>query len=245
MSENSPSLPNSPEARTAEGALKPTGPLAETITATTTESDPATTKPEAKPDDKGPILGGADEPKLGPDGKPIEAKKEDAPKAGAPEKYEEFKVPDGFTLDETVAKEAGDLFKGMNLNQSQAQSLVDFYAAKAADAAKAPYDAWAKTQDDWKAAIKADPEIGGKLDQVKASVGKLYDALGDPKLVSEFKEAMEFTGAGNNPAFVKALYKLSQKLTEGGPVLGRGPVEVRSPSGAAPSIAGAMFPNLK
>lgn len=202
--------------------------------------------PEPKLDDKGqPILGGKDEPKLGPDGKPIEAKKPVEDKPGAPEKYEAYKVPDGFTLDEKVKSEADAIFKGLNLNQTQAQSLVDFYTTKVNEAASAPYEAWKTTQDEWKAAIKADPEIGGKLDAVKASVGKLYDALGDPKLVADFKEAMEFTGAGNNPAFVKALYKLSQQLTEGGPVRGRGPVEVRSPTGQAPSTAQAMYPNLK
>ena len=186
----------------------------------------------------GPILGGKDEaPKAEGDKKPDAL-------AGAPEKYEPFKVPEGFTLDETVAKEAGDLFKGMNLTQDQAQQLVDFYTAKTEAAAKAPYEAWTTIQEQWKSEIKADPEIGGKLDQVKASVGKLYDALGDPKLVAGFKEAMEFTGAGNNPAFVKALYKLSQMVTEGGAVRGRGPVEVKSPGGAPASAAKAIYPNL-
>lgn len=233
MSEQSPST--SPSTSSAVPPVTDTS-TATTTTTTSTPTDQGTTPTETKPTD-GPILGGKDE------AKPEGDKKPDA-SAGAPEKYDSFKVPDGFTLDETVAKEAGDLFKGMNLNQAQAQQLVDFYTSKTSEAAAAPYQAWADTQDAWKAEIKADPEIGGKLDQVKASVGKLYDALGDPKLVSGFKEAMEFTGAGNNPAFVKALYKLSQMVTEGGAVRGRGPVEVKQPNGGPASAAKAIYPNL-
>lgn len=239
MSENSSStpLPNDPAARTPEGELKaPTAVLGtdpKTPTEPSEKPDPATTKTG---DDGKPVLGGKDDKT---------EKKETEAAAGAPEKYEDFKVPEGFELNEEVATEAGALFKELGLNQAQAQKAVDFYTAKTVEAAKAPYEAWNATQNEWKEAIRKDPEIGGKLDEVKASVGKLYDALGDPKLVSDFKEAMEFTGAGNNPAFVKALWKLSQKFTEGGPVRGHGPVEVRSPTGAAPSIANAMFPNLK
>ena len=53
-------------------------------------------------------------------------------KAGAPEKYEAFKVPDGVQVDEAALKEFEPMARGLNLSQEQAQQLVDFYAAKQA-----------------------------------------------------------------------------------------------------------------
>src|SRR5215471_16234978 len=53
---------------------------------------------------------------------------------GAPETYEAFTVPDGFELNDDVQKQAGDLFKGMNLSQGDAQKLVDFYSSRTLEA---------------------------------------------------------------------------------------------------------------
>lgn len=164
-------------------------------------------------------------------------------KTGAPERYEDFTVPDGFELDKDTAKEAGDLFKTMNLNQSQAQQLVNFYVAKSEAAAKAPYELWHNTQEAWRNEIKADPEIGGKLDQVKSTIAKAIDGLGDAKLASGFREAMDYTGAGNNPAFIRAFYRLAQKVTEGTHVPAGGPTQV-NPPGSRPSAARALYPDL-
>ncbi len=167
------------------------------------------------------------------------------PKAGAPEAYADFTVPEGFTLDEAVATEAGALFKGMNLTQPQAQSLVDFYVSKTAAAAQAPYDAYASMREGWRSEIKADPVIGGKLDQVKADVARAIDGLGDAKLATDFRAAMDLTGAGDHPAFIRAFHKLAQKVIEGGHVSGRGPAPVQSPTGSARSAAHALYPDLK
>ncbi len=167
------------------------------------------------------------------------------PAEGAPEKYADFTVPEGFTLDEAVATEAGALFKGMNLTQPQAQSLVDFYVSKTAAAAQAPYDAYASMREGWRSEIKADPVIGGKLDQVKADVARAIDGLGDAKLATDFRAAMDLTGAGDHPAFIRAFHKLAQKVIEGGHVSGRGPAPVQSPTGSARSAAHALYPDLK
>ena len=167
--------------------------------------------------------------------------------AGAPEKYEDFKVPEGFTLDEDVAKNATTLFKELNLNQSNAQKLVDFYVKETKEAFDAPFNAYVDTRQAWRDEINADPNIGGtRLNGVKASIGRLIDSFGDSKLVEAFRDAMDYTGAGDNPAVVRALYALSQKLTEGGPVRGTGPSSEgqRPPGLDRPSAAQAMYPNL-
>ena len=158
---------------------------------------------------------------------------------GAPEKYEPFTAPEGFEIDETVIGEASGLFKELGLPQAAAQKLVDFYAKQSLDAAEAPIKFYKDMQDKWITEIKADPEIGGKLDNVRATVGRAIDGLGDPKLAADFRAAMDLTGAGNNPAFIRAFYKLAQKVTEGAHVGGqpRGPEKPRS-------AAQAIYPNL-
>jgi hypothetical protein len=163
----------------------------------------------------------------------------------APDKYADFTAPEGFELDAPTMEKASAIFKELNLPQAGAQKLVDFYAQNVQEALNAPYRFWQDTQEQWVSQIKADPEIGGKLDQVKASIGRMYDSFGDPKLVADFKEALNFTGAGNNLAFVKGLYKIAQLATEGRPVRGGNPVEVKADGTTGrPSIAQAMFPKL-
>ncbi len=171
-------------------------------------------------------------------------KEEPKPAAGAPEKYEDFKVPEGYELDAEVAKEAGDLFKGLGLSQEGAQKLVDFYTAKTSEALEAPFKFWAETQEKWINEVKSS-ELGSKLQEVKTTISKAIDGLGDPRLAKEFREAMDYTGAGNNLAFIRAFYKLASQVTEASHVPGAGP----SPTGQArpgevPSAAKAMYPNL-
>ena len=214
-----------PPAQTPTGEIVNQG--ATTPPTLTPPTSTPTTTPETKPDDNVALLN----------------RKDEAP-AGAPEAYAEFKVPEGFTLDAEVAKEASTIFKGMNLNQTQAQSLVDFYVAKTQEAAQQPYKVYEDTRKGWQAEVMANPEIGGKLNQVKATIGSALDGIGDSKLTETFKEVMNFTGAGDHPAFIQVFYKLAQMVTEGKPVSAGGPVGVRQPGTGQRSIAQAMYPNL-
>lgn len=192
-----------------------------------------------------------------PEPKTEEPKAEAEPKAkasvlnekalqGAPEKYEDFKVPEDFELVPEVMAKATPIFKELGLSQAGAQKLVDLYAEQGREAAEAPYKVWADTQEKWVNEIKADPELGSKLPEVRATVSKALDALGDVKMANEFKAAMDYTGAGNHPAFIRAFYRLAQMVTEGGHVAGKGPSPAgqRGPGAAPESAAKAMYPNL-
>lgn len=217
------------------GTLIDQSPPPDSSTSKTTEQE--TDKFKEKTEDK------SEKTLLNQDEKKDGEKKEEA-KPGAPEKYE-FKAPEGFTLDEKAVEDASKVFKELGLPQEGAQKLIDLYIAKSNEAAQAPYDLWKETQENWVKEIKADPEIGGKLDQVRSTTAKAIDSLG-PKLAEQFREAMEFTGAGNNPAFVKAFYNLAQRVTEGGHVSGSGPTkQSQSTTGnAVPSAAEAIYPHL-
>jgi hypothetical protein len=167
---------------------------------------------------------------------------------GAPEQYEDFKVPDGFTLDKDIAGEVGALFKEGNLSQAYAQKLVDFYVAKTTESHNQPYEQYQDTRQTWRNEINADPDIGGaKLNGVMVSISKLIDSFGDAKVADAFREAMDYTGAGDNPGVVKGLYALAKRLTEGGPVRGSNPSldGMRRPGEGRPSAAQAIYPNLK
>lgn len=211
-----PPLPNDPASRTPDGTIKD-------ASTSTPESTTTPTTPEPK---------AGDPPK--------------APEAGVvPEKYE-FKAPEGYTLSDDLVNEITPIFKAAKIDAATAQTLMDFHAKQILAATKAPQDAVVAMREGWRTELKADAEIGSKLDEVKATIGKGIANL-PAELQTSFKQAMDLTGAGDHPAFVKAFYKLSQMLNEGTSVTGGGPSphgQVAPGKDARPSLAQAMYPNL-
>lgn len=180
--------------------------------------------------------------------------KPEAP-VGAPEKYADFTLPDGVKLADESLSKAQELFKGLNLPQVGAQSLVDFYVSEMQRVAEAPGKAFEEMTSNWIASAKADPEIGNKLPTVKTNIGKAYDVLINAipekaaetrTLINDFKSAMDITGVGNHPAFIKVLNRLAERIIEPGHVVGGGPsTHGQSTNGTAqrPSVAQSMYPN--
>ena len=164
--------------------------------------------------------------KLDAEGKPIPKPVE----GKAPAEYAEFKVPEGTTLDEATATEFKAMAKELDLTQEQAQKLLDFGGGKLRALAEGPYKAWSEMQTKWQAEVKADPEIGGtKLEQsVKdASLvfvpGESNPFVGSEAEAKSLKEALNATGAGNNPAIVKMFVRMGRMLAEPGSLTGKPP----------------------
>lgn len=203
----------------------------ESLAAITAKPEPDA-KPEpakdAKPDDAKTLLN----------------KKDEDAKPGAPEKYEDYKVPEGFELDKDVLASANGLFKELGISQEGAQKLMDLYMKETQKASEAPVNYWKQMREGWVKEITADKDIGPKIKEVRGTIGKVLTDLGP--LEAGFREAMDLTGAGDHPAFVRAMYKWAQMLTEGGHVAGKGPSELgqRSPNAPGGPGAHAMFPNL-
>ncbi len=177
---------------------------------------------------------------------PPESKAEPKPTPGAPEAYTDFTLPDGVKLEGETLKSAQELFKALNLPQDGAQKLVDFHLGQIRAATEASSKAYEDMRADWQAKSKADSEIGPHMAKIKENVGRLYDAIGDAKLVGEFKQIMDLTGAGDNPAFIKVLNKLSSFVTEGRHVTGTQPSkfgQTAPGTGERPSTAHALYPN--
>lgn len=164
---------------------------------------------------------------------------------GAPEKYVDFKLPDGFTADKEMMGAAGELFKKMNISQDGAQQLVDLYAKNLQAAQEAPFKAYIDMKQGWTDEVNTkygkDIAEGGKH---FTAVGGLLEKLGDAE--KPFREAMDVTGVGSHPAFVAAFIKLAEMLGSGTHVKGNGP----SPLGQSPgaqqqrSLAQSMYPHL-
>ncbi len=233
-------LANAPEARTETGEIKDVSTQTSTSQATTDQTT-QTTSNDGDGKAKEASTTKADGTTL------LTQKEGEAKPEGAPEAYTEFKLPEGIKLEGPQLEEATKLFKELGLPQAAAQSLVDYHAAQMKAITDATTSTMTQMRSDWQAAVKADPEIGSKLPQVKVEVSRALDSLGDPALVTAFKSAMDLTGVGDNPAFIKAFYKMAQAVNEGKHVAGANP----SPHGQtqtgrkdAPSAAAALYPNL-
>ena len=125
--------------------------------------------------------------------------------------YGDFKLPEGVTVDPESLKPATELFAETGLSQEQAQKFIDLAMARESAAAHRGVQAFVDLQNQWVSEIKADPDIGGdRLKASLASAGRAIDRLNVPGL----REALNFTGAGNHPAVVKAFVRLGQMISE-------------------------------
>ena len=129
----------------------------------------------------------------------------------APTGYGEFKLPEGVSLDAEQLKPATELFAETGLSQEQAQKFIDLAMARESAAQHRGVQAFVDLQNQWVSEIKADPDIGG--DRLKASLASAARAI-DRLNIPGLREALNFTGAGNHPAVVKAFVRLGQMISE-------------------------------
>ncbi len=159
------------------------------------------------------------------------------PEPSARPNYGDFAFPKGATVDPEALKAASTLFADSGLSQEQAQKFVDLAVSREKAQAEAGLRAFVDLQTKWVSEIKADPEIGGdRLQATIASAARAIDRLAVPGL----REALDLTGAGNNPAIVRAFARIGQLISEDRfrPGNGAPPAAAKSPAeviyGAAP-----------
>lgn len=166
--------------------------------------------------------------------KPEEAKP--AAEGAAPEKYE-LKLPEGVTLDPERQAQFEGIAREYGLTNEKAQRLLDQHLQEIQNVSRGLYDKWNETQKMWKNEITNDKEIGGaNFKQSKAHVARFINSLPEP-MRQPFREALNFTGAGNNPAVFRALRAAGQRYAEGTPVKGS-PMTATAPK----SAASVMYP---
>lgn len=191
-------------------------------------ADPALVMPDS-------LLGEKPEAAEKPEG---EKKPEEPTKPEEPIKYEPFKLPDGMTVDEAKLGEFSEIAAAARIPQDVAQKLVDLYSSELKATSEAPMRAWTELQNTWRDAVKNDPEIGGRnLDKnLAATKVGLKNLLGDD--AGKFFEALNITGAGNNPDIVRGLFKAASPHAPASPVAG-------SPAGGNQKTAGAtLYPGM-
>lgn len=147
---------------------------------------------------------------------------------GAPESYEDFKLPEGQSLDPEATNAFKESAKADNLSQAQAQKYVDMASGLVDRTLKGYQDAAAERITQWAEQTKADPVVGGpKYDENIKIALDAVSQFGDPEL----KQVFEEYGLGNNPALVRAFYRIGKAAGEAGFVHGRGS-EQPAPSGS-------------
>jgi len=158
----------------------------------------------------------------------------DKDKGGAPEKYEDFKLPNGMEIDtEVLAAFEGEL-KSANLTQEQGQKFIDLQTKLVAKVTDAQQAAWAGQLKDWSSAAESDKEYGGAKFGANIDLArKAMREIGTPELA----QALNETGMGNHPEFIRFFVRVGKAISEDGVVIGKGRQAVQR------SQAERIFPN--
>lgn len=200
-----------------------------TTAATSTSADAST----VLTDDAAATTGDAKTDDTADAAKTDDAKKDDA--KGAPEQYEDFKLPENFQADAAALDGFKVIAKDLGLTQEAAQKLVDFQTAQAVKNAQG-YGTALQTHVDtvakeWATTAQADPEIGGAKFAENVAVAKqALDTFGTPELKTLLKESR----IGNHPEVIRLLFKAGKAISQDGYVPGRA-------SSAAKSAADVLY----
>jgi len=178
---------------------------------------------------------------------PGEQKAEQAtPERRAPEEYADFKFPDAFKLENQDLTEFKSFAKEQDLTQEQAQKVLDFAGPKIRQMIEQPYKAWNDLQTKWQEEVRTDPEIGGtKYEQSVKEAGNVFVAgeanpfVKTDTEVRALREALNTTGAGNNPAIVKLFVKMGRLLAEPEHLSGK-----PAPQARQDSLLNSMYPTM-
>jgi len=166
-----------------------------------------------------------------------EAPATDAPAEAAPPAEFTPLTAEELGLDETGAPFL-ELANEAKLPKELAVKFLEKHNSVVQEVSEAALKTWRDTNAKWVEQVNADPEIGGtKLQaEVLPAVSRAIDKLGG----DELRAALDLTGAGNNPAIIRALYRASQFLVEPTkPAMGAPPAQK-----VVPSAAEALYPQL-
>lgn len=172
---------------------------------------------------------------VGDGNKPAQDGSADKSKGGAPEKYGDFKLPDGVEMDKAMLEGFLPVAKELGLSQEAAQKLVDFQSQYVAHAQKAQQEAYDNMLQDWVNAAKADKDIGGPaFNENVGFAAKAIKQFGTPEL----RAALDATGVGNHPEFIRVFAKIGKAMSED-----KFHVSNAEPAAGPKSLAERLFPN--
>lgn len=133
------------------------------------------------------------------------------PQAGAPEAYDfSQSLPDGATLDETVSREFGDICRGMNLTNEQANQMAQYgyqFANRVMEQKEAQR---AETIKSW--GDDARRQLGNAFDSTMAECGAGVQFM--ERSVPNIRQILNETGAGNRIEFIRVFSALGRAISE-------------------------------
>lgn len=148
-----------------------------------------------------PPADGADNGEKNADGTP----KTKAAEPVVPEAYT-FEMPEGMQLDKAAADEFSAIAKEFKLTQDQATKFTGIAVAMQ----QRQMEAHANQVASWAETVKGDKDIGGdKLPATLANTRKVMDTFGTPEL----KAALDSSGYGNHPEFIRFVAKIGSQIS--------------------------------
>lgn len=133
------------------------------------------------------------------------------PQAGVPEAYDfSQSLPDGATLDETVSKEFGDICRGMNLTNEQANQMAQYgyqFANRVMEQKEAQR---AETIKSW--GDDARRQLGNNFDSTMAECGAGVQFI--ERSVPNIRQILNETGTGNRLEFIRVFSALGRAISE-------------------------------
>lgn len=161
--------------------------------------------------------------------------------AGAPEAYEAFTLPEGYTLEGDRAERASTLFKELNLPQAQAQKLVDAFCQADGEnrslLSEVIEGERAKQVEIWGAQTKE--SLGDKYDETVAAAQLAVVAI-EPDKNGPLHQAFNDLGWGNHPQLVAAFAFFGKRIG-GDSMKGMGGDAVGA---EGKTLAQRMYPNM-
>ena len=131
---------------------------------------------------------------------------------------EDLTVPEGLVVDEEHLTSFLEALNGDLAPKDRATALLGLHEKLLTGVGEQLNTAWEATQEEWRQAARALPEIGGdNLDRTLGQIAKVIDRYGD----KDTREAFALTGAGNHPAVIKLMAAIAKDVNETAPISGQ------------------------
>lgn len=136
-------------------------------------------------------------------------KSKDGDAAGAPEKYEDFAIPEGFEIDQSRLEAFVPVARELGLTQDQAQKIVDLQVKLAEQDAAAAVE----QSKQWVEELRKDPDVGGaKFAANVERVRHLVESVAGEDL-ADLRTYLN-QGHGNYPPLFRLLHRIASRVSE-------------------------------
>jgi hypothetical protein len=154
--------------------------------------------------------------------KPAEPAKTETPpaQAQAPEPITyEFALPEVLKDDGKSLDEYRNLLGSHRVAPEAGQKLLDLHAKAMTDYSEHLQNeqrrVWNETRDTWRKEVLADEQLGGAGHQTAmAAIARVRDVAVPEAERASFEAFLRTTGAGDNPAFLRAMHRLARYIDE-------------------------------